>query len=489
VGKSLAIFLLACSACNAQGILSGILNPVSGVLSLPTGWTYVQDNSYECQTNSATCVSPSATTGNQILPTDALSVRMFFIIGGDSSFTITSVSGDSGTWSYPAGGQYHNSGHDNVAVACGSGGSSGVTAFTTVTSSTPASPSGISPSSFYQVIYVELSPPVGYAGSCGSANVAHSTGCTTCTGATVSITGTGAAVQIVDYNSGGVTPGATHLWNQWGANYITDFDAAGGSEVGNGVALNVSAGTLAAPSVTFSGSTFATFSVMSVTSTAATFTVPAPNFAIAQYTPNYSSATFTGASTTITLPASTTIGNAAVIIAEANTPNTAATYISSLSGACTWTIPTQFQGNDGGTAGALSMAWCVITSAVGTVNVTMNHANSNGTGVAYTEFSRTSGSWSLVTPAYTSNSANCSPSGQALTLGGTNSIMIQAAIMSGGISNITLYPQIFTPFISVSNNFSLSMSVLLNTTNGAAPTYFFPQSSCLGSAVAAAALQ
>jgi len=154
---------------------------------------------------------------------------------------------------------------------------------------------------------------------------------------------------------------------------------------------------------------------------------------------------------------------------------TASSYISSVSGGGTWVVPSQCQINLSG-QGPLSCAYVLTSSSTSSITVTMGSSSVNG--FLFSEVSRTSGSFALDAINCTQNSASFYPSGQALTLSGTDDVIFQTIFVpgGGGAAGPTLYPYYWSNggFGGPENGFlagEANAAILLDTANGAAPVW------------------
>ena len=184
-------------------------------------------------------------------------------------------------------------------------------------------------SSYWTVAFIELLPPSGYTASYDTSNaVGTTTACTTCTGVGLTLAQTDAVVEFADYPSVGVN--ATTL-NAWSSGFMTDVEW-------NGIGLNLPSGTLTAPTMTLNGSaTFLSANAIAFNTTANAFTIPTPVFSAVAYSLSASQA-FQTCNPTCTLTITST-GSSHLLVLSAFTETTGE-YISSVSGAGTWVVPT-----------------------------------------------------------------------------------------------------------------------------------------------------
>jgi predicted outer membrane repeat protein len=310
--------------------------------------------------------------------------------------------------------------------------------------------SGASASAFIP-LYIEIVPPPGSTASIDAVNALVSNSCNTCALPSISPTATDAVVYIGTVNNSGAQ------WNNCNNNMYS-LSGAGC------VALNAT--TMTSPTVKQNGSaSFTAFSGLAFKSSLGTFTATTPNFLVVNET---SSDTSCSPTCTITIPA-TTIGNLLFIQNGAGSSGGGA--ISSVSGGGgTWT---NCAGADiSGTPGHLSCAYNLSpSSSITSVSVTMASNGSNG--FAVWEVKRNSGSWALDTQGSTSNAATLRPTGQALTLSGSNDLIFQSIQDPGGANPGPTFADIAPPAYLQLNQ--ASGAGLINTTNGNAPLWLDPQ--------------
>ena len=400
---------------------NGVSFTVTGSGGGPSpGWAWIQDSPLIfCQGSGRTSCNPGL--GN-IVPTVAGSVWVLQI-QTPNNVTIQSINpgNGGGTWIYCSACHVTNpSGFtaDAWYNLTGSAGFDGANPFGFTLSG--------SAGTFLSANFVELLPPPGTTASFDAAGTAAPSGCTTCTAASLAISGTDAIWQ----NPGG---GPNINWNAWSAPYFSDYN-------GGGVCLNCTSG--AAPTKTF-GNTNQNpeFMAIAFKSSAGTFTPPVKQHSIVNFTALSPSACST---CTLTIPAT---GAGHLLFLEAG--NEAGTFISSVSGGGTWAVPmgtnscqakqvVQTQNN------AASCAYN-LSSSSGTTTLTVTMAGSAAHNFAVWEIATAQGSFFLDTLGSTLNtSGSCSGfcfSGQPLTLGGANDVVFQLAWDVGGSLGPNYYPQ------------------------------------------------
>jgi len=405
-------------------------------------WTYMQDSIVTF------CTSPNVsgcTFDNGTFVTSTAGTILVLQVHTPNNVTISSVTDNAGdTWQLCPSSKCHlynaaNADSGDLAYTLtGKGNASSIT----------VNLSGSS-GSYLGVELYEIMPPVGATPAFDDAGTTTSSTCTTCAGPALNVTGTDAVLQILSNNG----PAS---WQVWSSPYITDI-------FGNGWGLNVSSGAAPTAKVQNAGADIIGIAFKSSLS----FTPPATpislvNFTIAQ-TLNCNS------SCSITIP-STGSGNLLYIEAADLTSN----FISSISGGGTWVIPSsantcRISLSPGD---ALSCAY-VLSSTSGTTSLSVTMTGTANASFAVAELASSSGPFSLDVQGSTTNAPSLNPKGQALTLTGGEDAIFQAIFQPGGTSGDTRYPLATTASTSSINfmNNSAGMAMLLNTANGAPPSW------------------
>jgi hypothetical protein len=449
--RFLLLLLSLLTSCSAQFVNGG---SNTGIPNLNPGWTYVQT-----LTNTVSCASTTCQT-DTLIPTVAGSVWIV-ITTNASNISPSSVSLGGGTWVHCTPCHGYTSGLFATDIYYNLSGTTGTTAIDVNYATAPSTTSFVE--------FIEISPPSGYTASFDTGGYNASTTCTTtCTGATLTLTGNDAIVMPTDYLTN---------WNGW--NFIT-----GGTDdpwfadwTGDGLCLNCTVGT--APSATV-GSAPAGWvgAEIAFKSTAGTIPAPTPVFSFANITAPYVVGTGNtpyncSPTCTVTIP-STTAGNLLFVEASTEVLND---YISSISGGGTWVVPTTGCQEQITTPATLNISCAYTLSATGSttsLSITMA-GSSSATGIVVYEVHRTSGAWTLDTDGATANTASFYPDLQPLTLSGTNDVVFQAMGDTGGINGCQFYPYyVFNqPLATDTSSFAL-----LNTAGvPSTPVCYNPQDS------------
>jgi hypothetical protein len=428
----------------------------NGTLSLNPGWQFVQDFT-PANCSGTTCVMPSTcTTVNCIAPPtvgDVVVVAMF--MSGSTTAVISGISGSTGTTWTNCGSGCHSAQAANTTIDVEyTLAIQATTQGLTVTCSVAGCANG----AFLDV--QEWRPPSGKTAIFDDGEQHQTASCTTCTGATLTVTGTDFIIQ---YPAGAVAP--VNL--PWSSPYSGTLQAMG-------ICTNCTSGT--APTFTAASATIMNIVGIAFKTSAGVFTPPTPTFSIANYSqPTLSTAANCSPSCSITI-ASTGSGHL-LFVTEWDTNSGSPTL--AISG---FTSPGGC--HEGGATGGLTLNCAYLlssTASVTSLSVTM----SSNTSVAYFavwEISRISGSFSLDTVGCTLNAGNANflPPGEALTLANTNPhVTFQMIVASGGVDGATFYP---LPFANTSGNGTVitnantsgSNAVLLNDTVGQTPAWPFP---------------
>lgn len=371
-------------------------------------WSYVQDSNVTfCHTNSNTCSNFTGT----MAPTTAGTVWVLRI-HTPTNVTIQSVTGGGGTWSLCPASSCHlfnPTTSDNQDLAYNIGGTAGSTNFTVTLSG--------SSGAYWAVNFIEILPPAGSTAAFDASGTVTTTTCTTCTAVGLNLSATDAVIQVMSGNNAA-------SWNGWSSPYITDIQDDGiGLNITNGAAPTV---TVPSPGVDFTGIAFK--------SSLGSFTPPpAGPLSLVNFTSN--SGIGCNSTCTLTIPST---GSGHLLYVQA--ADLFGTYISSISGGGTWVAPSGCRTTVPSTNYALSCAYALSsTSGATSLNITMTGGAS--TGFTFSEVATSAGAFSLDSLGSTQNAASPNPSGQALTLNGTNyDVVFQASFVPGGSSGVTWYP-------------------------------------------------
>lgn len=429
----------------------------SGVLSLNPGWQFVQEftpnpcSGVSC-TTPATCAS-----SNCLVPLTVGDVVVVALIGGNTSTTISGVTGSLSTVWANAGCQAFQTGVDNIDIEY-------TLSVATTAQQLTVNFAGTSLGSGYLDI-MELRPPAGHAAIFDGCGHNTPTACTaSCVGGAPTVTGTDVIVQEIDCTS--VCPVA---FNSWSSPYVATLESTG-------LCLNCSSGS--APTVAIGSSFSQNIVGIAFKTDAGAFTPPTPTFSIN----HYSTPALTGipCSPTCNLTITSTGTGHLLFMSEVDSGGN--NTISSVTGAGTWVATTGCHKNGAtGSWEANCFHNLASTSGVTTLTVTMS-GNVTTAYFAVWEIARTSGSFTLDTSGCTLNggSATFMPTGQPLTLANNNPhVTFQLIAASGGVDGATFYP---FPWVDGlpngtvfnSNNASASNAILLNDTVGQTPIWPFP---------------
>lgn len=393
-------------------------------------WTWVQTSPMVFCSSPVPTNSCTVTTGN-IVPTVAGSVWIMQV-QTPNNVTISSVSGGGGQWIHcPNCHAVNSNGGFSTDAWYNLTGNTGTYNGITITLSG-------SSGSFFGANFVELLPPAGYAASYDTSGTATPTNCSgsaggTCTGVTLSLSATDA----IWTNPGGASNTG---WNSWSAPYVTDA-------TGGGTSLNTVDGT--APTVSFQpcGSGHNTpcnpeFMAIAFKSSAGYFTPPTP-------TPQYSvvnvvtSQTCNTRSCVLSIPTTSAPGHLLFVTSG----NEVFSHITSVTGGGTWAVPTgantcQVQMNDLSQNNAFSCAY-LLNAPSGLSSITVNMSGSGAQAFIVFEIAASTGSFALDSGSAPQGSYTCSgssgsctsnwyPTGQPLTLNGTNDVVFQGFWNVGG---------------------------------------------------------
>ncbi|MFZ1973358.1 MAG: hypothetical protein WAU89_10965 [Candidatus Acidiferrales bacterium] len=470
--------ILLAFPCHAQMVqqIVGTTHPVGG-LSLNPGATYIQGNYWLCTPGTSSCTSPATSATTFLVPTTANTIWVIISSNSSTNATISSVTGG-GASCTPQSATNHvfNSGHDNMDVATCTGGSAGTTSIT-VNMSTSVGAGG-----YWGIAFYEILPPSGYTASFDTGGTASSSSCTTCTAVGLTTAATDTIIEAWDI-FGAPAP---NNFNPWNGNFFTE-------NLGSGLILNQPSGTISAPTFSLTTSSWITFSAVAIKYSAGSYTTPTPVFSLANYTVSDPSAagTFKSCSPTCTLTVPSTASGDLLFLVSGSDISAGGTnsHLSAVSAGGSWVFLTGASTCSLSNSQVALSCGYVLSSSSGVTSVTIT-MSSNSTKMAFGwyEVHRTSGSFLLDTENSTATSSlpDNFPSGQALTLGGTNEVIFQIEGSVGGISTVTLYPQAYT--FNLGNLFIdggaagyfVGGAVLLNTANGSAPTYTYPSGTGAG---------
>lgn len=446
------------------------LKKAGGVpLKLSSGWTLVQNN-IQAACNAGNSCSFAACTGGTgsecIAPTVAGSVWIVSEMDSEDNpsssdnVTISSVSGGGGTWSLCPSSSCHvydGTQTQNSDLAYNLSGTTGTQSFTVTLSG--------STSSKFVIQFAEFLPPSGYTASFDTSGHNDDATCPSqiCAGPTLSLTATDFVYVCCEYEINGQFANGGAPWT---SPYLT-------SPVGNGIGLNVSAGSTS-PTVLTTGAPGIVTSAIAFKSSAGPFVFTgSTNFSLVQYVlPTRSGAsagqvTCSPACPALTGLSSTGSGNLLFLV-EGDT-GASGRRLSSITDnkSETWTIPTGT-----GTCGANSGISCAYvlssTSGVTSITPTLTGSTSNA-GFSLWEFHRSSGSWTLDVQGAKTNTSTTLPVSPTITCTGTNDVVISAIAASGGVSGMQYGMIGFSPSadlnLETSSPFDPSDGALLNTTN------------------------
>jgi hypothetical protein len=443
-----------------------------GISGMPSSvlWTPVQAQFEDCASGGAgtsTCTTPNYMTQGDLnfsLPTTAGSVKMLCIMTGNAKIHIVGVTSylADGTNAHEAWGHLtsqYNPGNDVVSCAETVTGVANVAYFTIATSGDMES---------YAYWYLEEAlPPAGYTAAFDVANTTFSsTPCTTCLGVGFSgataTTGTDVIFEAYDNQVYDMS-----AWNSCGSTFNVN-DQSGGCD-----GYNVPAGVVPAPSFTLNGSTNYNTGVAMAFKSIAGPLITSPVFKLVNYT--VSNSTLDCSPTcTLTIP-STTSGNLGYLVGVAEN---ASSFISRVSGCGRFSFPSGSRSALTSVAAIGSAYNLSLTGSCTSITITMS-PESTITGFAWYEVSRTSGLFALDVCNAGTNSASNIPSGVSGILRGRNDVAVQAIFADGGANEATMYVLPYAPglgatMVGSSANYFASSGILLNTTNGNAPTWAYP---------------
>jgi hypothetical protein len=491
------LYPLACLAVLGIVSLGAAQIPLTGVtgnqqpLKLASGWTVVQNNIQNgCTAGSNTCSFAACTGGANtecIAPTVAGSSWIVAALTANN-VTISSVTGGGGTWSLCPSSQCHgfDSGLGNNSDLAYN--LSGTTATQTFTVNLSGNSSG-----YFVIQFAEVLPPTGYTASFDVGGNHADTGCTTsCAVASVSLSATDFVLQCCEFS---MNPWHGIGGKPWDSPYLT-------SPVGNGIGLNIPAGTTS-PAVAMVNGTGTGFvsSTLALKSSAGPFIFTgSTNLSLVQYTlPTNTGAGSAGqvnctpACPALTAFSSTGSGNLLVLI-EGDTGSSHRNLSSITDNQSeTWTVPTG-AGSCGLNAG-VSCAY-VLSSTAGVTSITPTLAGTTGgasAGFSLWEFHRTTGSWTLDCQGAKTQTGVTLPVSPTITCTGTNDVVIAAVAGSGGVSGMTYGMMGDFPGaalnLKTSSPFDPSNAALINTTNFGPYTFPFENGGSFSSNSIAVAFQ
>lgn len=382
------------------------------------------------------------------------------LIGGNTSTTISGVTGSTSTVWANAGCHAFQTGVDNIDIEY-------TLSVATQAQQLTVNFAGTSLGSGYLDI-MELRPPAGHAAIFDGCGHNTPTACTaSCVGGAPTVTGTDVIVQEIDCTS--VCPvNAT----SWSSPYVATLESTG-------LCLNCSSGS--APTVAIGSSFSQNIVGIAFKTDAGAFTPPTPTFNIVAYSlPTLSAAKNCSPSCSLTIT-STGAGHL-LFVSDVDSAGSNTMAITGL------TAPAGCH-KTGGTGGwETSCAYLLSTSAATT---TLSVTFSGNVGTAYFavwEISRTSGSFTVdtgcggtcIASTLNAGSATFMPAGQVLTLANNSPhVTFQGIAAPGGTDGATFYP--FPWFNGVANgtvfstaDTTASNAVLLNDTVGQTPIWPFP---------------
>jgi hypothetical protein len=419
--RSLTTLLILFGSISLANAQSGVTEQ-STTNTGTSGWTWLQDSPLIfCSPGPVT--SCNVQTGN-LVPTTAGSVWVVQI-QTTNNVTITSVTGGGGTWVHCPNCHVTNPSGLNADASYNLSGNAGTSQGITITLS--GSSGSIFGANFY-----ELLPPPGSTASFDDSGISAPTGCTVCSGVTLThITGTDAIIT----NPGG--PGQ-HVWNAWSAPYFMDSNGAG-------IALNVTSG--AAPTLAFQAAHNPEFMAIAFTSSKGIFTPPTHQYSIVNVTASGS----LNCSPTCSITVPSTGSNHLLFLESADE---AFTHITSVSGGGSWVVPTgantcQIQFAISSQNNANSCAY-VLSSTSGTKSISVTMSGSASTAFLFWEIATTTGSFVLdAHGSAINNTTSFFNNGPTLTLTGSNDVIFETEWCVGGSLGPNLYPQ---PFIAGNAN-------------------------------------
>lgn len=367
-------------------------------------WAFGQDSLATFCANSTSCTFQA---GN-VLPTTAGSVWVVEI-QATADVSLSSVTGGGATWTHCTTCHIFSSGLGrSIDLWYGIGGSAGTIGSVTATASGTA----------LEFDFIELIPPAGTTPvfDVGGGVAQSSCASNTCTGVGLSLTGTDIVFQTIHAASTGSAMA-------WSSPYITDYN-------GSAWAMNITDGT--APTVKITG----TSGVLSAIAfkTVASFTPFAQQFTAVNW--GWGNGITCSTSCVVTMNAA--IGSSHLLYVQHS--DAAGGAISSVSGGGSgWVVPSGCHNS----ASGLSQSCAYLLSSSGggsTITINMG-AGSASRNFFVWEIASTGGTFLFDALAAQSNAASFSPPGPALTVTGSNDVVFEASLVSGGSSSINLYPQ------------------------------------------------
>jgi hypothetical protein len=399
----------------------------SGTLTLNPGWQWGADNSTgsyapsECSATGSSCTLPNLGGGYPIQPPSGAVTVIWVDTGNSSTNYISSISGTTGgSWVSDCTNCQNSYGGNNFAFAYNLGA-------TSIPEGSVVHLNAAS-SGFFYVGIAYFVPPSGYTASFDGANFVNTASCTTCSGASPTITATDAVLHL--FNASGTAP----AWNGCSGPYILDVSstACEGTNVTSSNSLTVSF-----PS---SQTDFQDVAI-AFKSSAGTFSTPSPVFSISSLTWTPDSNTTCSPTCSITLPSSAS-GNLVMVVGAAANGN----YISSASyGGDSLTVPSGSNtcriANTNTSAPELTCAYLLNAPAEtsSAVSITLNSTGNFGYEIYVV--SRTSGSFALDTQASNTQAGSLSSySTPSVTLSGSNDIEFTFQSIEGGITETSYFP-------------------------------------------------
>lgn len=387
------------------------------------------------------------------------------LIGGNTSTTISGVTGSTSTIWANAGCHAFQTGVDNIDIEY-------TLSVATTAQQLTVNFAGTSLGSGYLDI-MELRPPAGHPAIFDGCGHNTPTACTaSCVGGAPTVTGTDVIVQEIDCTS--VCPvNAT----SWSSPYVATLESTG-------LCLNCSSGS--APTVAIGSSFSQNIVGIAFKTDAGAFTPPTKTFSIVAHSlPTLGASKNCSPSCTLTIT-STGTGNL-LFLAAVDSAGAGNNSISTVTGAGTWGSVTGCHKN-GGTGGWEVNCFQNLSSTSGVTSLTVTFSGNVATAYfSVFEVSRTSGSFSLDASGCTLNSGSATfmPTGQPLTLANNNPhVTFQLIAASGGVDGATFYP--FPWFNGVANGTVFSTadttaSAAFQLDDTVAPTPIWPFPGVTGS--------
>lgn len=392
-----------------------ILCALSSSSEAQSTWTYVQESVITyCANNTSSCSNFAGT----MIPTLSNSVWIFGI--STTNDVTATVSGGGATWTECANCTTFLSGFRRNRVFYAFGGTAGSTGFTITLSG--------SSGSAFAVTFVEVLPP---SGSTASFDVGGATSSSTCSGTCTGVGLTLAATDVVVQFMNRIAPAD---YKGWPVPYLTLPN-------GDGIHLNALSGNESAPVVNVAAGTGAVFSAIAFKSSLGSFTPPAVGpISLVQFVDPDPASGLTGlnCSPSCNLTVNST-GAGHLLYLEA--ANVSGTFLSSVSGGGTWTVPVSCQIKGGQSANnSLSCAYVLSSTASATsISITMN--GNGSTQFAFYEVATSVGTFTFDAVGTATNAASSNPSGVSLNLAaGGNDIVFQSISVFGGTSSLSYYP-------------------------------------------------